>query len=126
MPYSIPGMPKELEKAVVRIGHAVCALPEKYRDPLIDKVLVAFTAAQTDPDTTEYERSRLPQLRKQMLSAIADSPLRVQLDHDDELVAIAKKDRAKRDDSREKLFLKRHKKAHMAQAERTYVPPTKA
>lgn len=125
MPHSIADMPKELQKAVMRIGHAVSALPDKHRDPVIDGILMALNAAQADPDTTEYERGRLPQLRERMLSALAHSPLRVQLDHDDELVAVAQKDKATREKRREDLYLKRHKKTHMAQAERNYVPPSK-
>ena len=125
MPHSLVGVPKELQKVVGRIGHAVSALPDKYRDPIIDKILVALAAAQADRDTTAYERDKLPKVRERMLSAIADSPLRVQLEHDDELVAVMEKVEVNRTKSREDLFLKRHKKAHMAEAERKYVPPAK-
>ncbi|RYC29770.1 hypothetical protein D3273_22160 [Lichenibacterium minor] len=123
MRYSIPGMPIELQKAVGRIGHAVAALPDKHRDPVIDAILDALAAAHSDRETTAYERGLLPQLRERMLSALAASPLHLKLDHDEELAEVAEKDRVARVKQRENILRKRHKQAHMAEAERAYVPP---
>ena len=125
MPFFIAGLDKRLQKVAGRIGHATCVLPDEHRDTMIDGLLVALTAAHTDPETTPYERDELRLVRERLLSALADSPLKVQLDHGEELKAVAEKDKVTREKRQESSLLKQHKKVYMADAMRKYVPPTK-
>lgn len=125
MPFHIPNLEKKLQKVAGRIGHAVCVLPDKHRDPVIDGLLAAMTAAHADPDTTPFERKELQSGRERLLSVLASSPLKVQLEHGDELEAAAEKDSVASAKRREDLSLKRHLDAYMAEAKRKYVPPTK-
>lgn len=126
MPFFIAGLDKRLQKVAGRIGHAVCILPDKHRDLFIDELLAAMTAAHEDPDTTSAERNELLQTRERLLSALADSPMKIRLKHDDELRAVAKKDGIMREKRQEKSLLKQHKEAYIADAMRNYRPPTKA